>query len=139
VTIVFDMDNTLVDEFGAAVRPGMAALLARLRRDGHRLVLWTNSRRERAVEILRLHGLRPNFVKCLYREDYDPQERGLPKDIRAVGGSLLVDDDPDLCAFVRGNGGQAVQVSPYRKGGAANLDEVRDLYRAIAAVARHAR
>jgi hypothetical protein len=139
VTIVFDMDNTLVDEFGAAVRPGMAALLARLRRDGHRLILWTNSRRERALEILRLHGLRANFERCLFREDYDPREQGLPKDIRTVGGSVLVDDDPDLCAFVRGHGGQAVLVRPYRKGGAASLAEVRDLYRRIAEVARRVR
>lgn len=131
MTIVFDMDNTLVDELGAAVRPGIPALLQRLRKDGHTLVLWTNSRRERAVEILRLHGLRPHFAKCLFREDYDPDDRGLPKDIRKVEADLLVDDDPALCDFVRAHGGRAVQVSSYRKGRAASLEELRELYRSI--------
>ncbi len=139
VTIVFDMDNTLVDEFGATVRPGMAALLRRLRKDGHTLVLWTNSARARAAEILRLHGLRPHFAKCLFREDYDPEDRGLPKDIRKVKAGLLIDDDPALCAFVRARGGRALQVSPYRKGRPADLEQIRELYRAISQAARRGR
>ena len=39
MTIIFDMDNTLVDEFGATVRPGMRALLNRLKKENHVLIL----------------------------------------------------------------------------------------------------
>ena len=136
MTIVFDMDNTLVDEFGTAVRPGMAALLSRLRKDGHTLVLWTHSTRARAREILRLHGLRPHFASCVFREDYDPDELGLPKDIGKVKADLLIDDDPALCERVRATGRHALQVSSYRKGAAASLDEIRELYRSITKLSR---
>jgi phosphoglycolate phosphatase-like HAD superfamily hydrolase len=84
MTIVFDLDNTLVDALGSTVRPGIAELLGRLHREGHSLILWTNSRKERAQEILRLHNLRQHFQACIYREDYDPDERDVPKDIRRV-------------------------------------------------------
>jgi len=134
--IVFDLDNTLVDEFGATLRPGMTALLARLRDDGHALVLWTNSRRARAAEILRLHGLRQHFATCIFREDYDPEERGLSKDIRKVKGDVLIDDDPDLCEHVRSLGRRALQIVPYRKGRLAGTDEIRKLYRSIKTMSR---
>jgi phosphoglycolate phosphatase-like HAD superfamily hydrolase len=78
MTIVFDLDNTLVDALGSTVRPGIAELLGRLHREGHSLILWTNSRKERAQEILRLHNLRRLFQACIYREDYDPAERDVP-------------------------------------------------------------
>ena len=58
MVIVFDMDNTLVDEFGSSVRPGIVDLLTKLRRGGITLIIWTNSRRDRAKEILRIHNLR---------------------------------------------------------------------------------
>lgn len=51
--VVFDMDNTLVDSFGSEARPGIVGLLQKLRQEGRTLVLWTNSRRDRAMEILR--------------------------------------------------------------------------------------
>jgi len=63
MVIVFDMDNTLVDEFGSSVRPGIVDLLKRLRQSGITLVLWTNSRRDRAREILRIHDLHKYFTK----------------------------------------------------------------------------
>lgn len=102
--IVFDMDNTLVDEWGATLRPGMVSLLTRLRSDRWQLVLWTNSRAERARDILRHHDLRRYFDQCLYREDYDPDNSGRRKDIRMVGGRLLIDDDPREIDYVHGLG-----------------------------------
>ena len=80
MVIVFDMDDTLADEFGSALRPGIRELLERLRGDGHTLVLWTNSRRTRARDILRLHDLNRYFSSFVFREDYDPLEKGFRKD-----------------------------------------------------------
>jgi len=136
--IVFDMDNTLVDEFGAATRPGMVVLLETLRADGHTLVLWTNSRRDRAVEILRLHDLRRHFKAVVCREDYDPKDEGLPKDIRRIRGDLLVDDSPEEVAYVKSIGRLGYLVRPFRKGtlaraGAGDLQDLRSYVRKAAA------
>ncbi|HEX3047420.1 MAG TPA: NIF family HAD-type phosphatase, partial [Bacillota bacterium] len=95
MNIVMDMDNTLTDEFGSSVRPGIINFLETLKRDGHVLILWTNSTKERAVTILKDHRLHFYFSRFIFREDYDPQNIGLPKDIRKVEGDLLIDDDPD--------------------------------------------
>jgi beta-phosphoglucomutase-like phosphatase (HAD superfamily) len=86
MVVVFDMDNTLVDSFGSMVRPGIVGLLGQLQKDGHTLVLWTNSRRDRAIEILREHNLRRHFKACICREDYDPDEQDVPKNIRRIKG-----------------------------------------------------
>jgi TFIIF-interacting CTD phosphatase-like protein len=45
------MDNTLVDEFGSTVRPGIINFLEKMQ-ERHELILWTNSKRIRAIEIL---------------------------------------------------------------------------------------
>jgi FMN phosphatase YigB (HAD superfamily) len=131
MVVVFDMDNTLVDAFGSMVRPGIFGLLERLQKDGHTLVLWTNSRRDRAIEILRLHDLRRFFKACICREDYDPDERDIPKDIRRIKGDILVDDDPEAIAYVRSTGRKGFLIRPYRKGAAANPRELAELYEAI--------
>jgi len=128
MTIVFDLDNTLVDALGSTVRPGIAELLGRLHREGHSLILWTNSRKERAQEILRLHNLRRHFQAFIYREDYDPDERDVPKDIRRVRGDILIDDDPQAIAYVRSIGRKGILIRPFRKGRAANRRELSDIY-----------
>jgi FMN phosphatase YigB (HAD superfamily) len=112
--IVFDMDNTLVDEFGATVRPGMLQLLKTLKVD-YRLFLWTNSMRNRAVGILSEHGLGQLFEKCIFREDYDPENKGLSKDLRTIAGKFIVDDDPAEIEFNRKNGIAGHHIVPYRK------------------------
>jgi FMN phosphatase YigB (HAD superfamily) len=73
MTIVFDMDNTLTDDTGATVRPGMVGLLENLIAKGHKLALFTNSTKQRALLILRENGLRKYFSSITCREDYDPQ------------------------------------------------------------------
>jgi FMN phosphatase YigB (HAD superfamily) len=129
--IVFDLDNTLVDAYGSSVRPGIAELLGRLNREGHSLILWTNSRKERAQEILRLHNLRRHFQACIFREDYDPDERDVPKDIRRVRGGILIDDDPQAIAYVRSIGRKGILIPPFRKGKATNRRELSDIYNLI--------
>ena len=128
MTIVFDLDNTLVDEFGAGTRPGIVKLLEKLRADGHRLVLWTNSRRDRAREILKMYDLRKHFSTIICREDYDPRDQGVRKDIRRVRGDLLVDDSPEEIAYQKSIRARGFLVKPFRKGGTADTRELLDLY-----------
>ncbi len=129
--IVFDLDNTLVDELGATVRPGIAALLSELRAAGHALALWTHSERGRAIRILRDHGLRVHFAEVVCREDYDPEDRGVRKDLRHVGGAFLVDDSPEEIEHVRGLGLRGFRISSYRRGSPPDLREIEELRRAI--------
>jgi phosphoglycolate phosphatase-like HAD superfamily hydrolase len=129
--VVFDMDNTLLDSFGSEVRPGIVALLLKLKQDGCTLVLWTNSRRDRAMEILREHDLRRHFKLCICREDYDPEERDVPKDIRRVKGDILVDDDPEEVRYVRSIGRRGFLIRPHDKGAPINRAELTRLYAEI--------
>jgi len=115
MVIVFDMDNTLVDEFGASVRPGVIELLVKLKNQEHILILWTNSRRERAVGIILDNNLRQFFSRFIFREDYDPEEKGIPKDIRKVNGDILIDDDPEEIQYSKSIGKSRILVKSYRK------------------------
>ncbi len=113
--IVFDMDNTLVDEFGSTVRPGIVSLLDELKQSGKTLMLWTNSTAGRAKPILFDHGLHRYFAKYVFREDYDPGQTGVRKDIRTIGGELLADDDPGEIRYVESIGLRGFLVKAYRK------------------------
>ena len=86
--IVFDMDNTLVDEMGATLRPGILDLLQKLRADNHELKLWTNSKKDRANSILQEHKLKSYFSEFVFRENYDPEEKGIRKDIRKINAHV---------------------------------------------------
>src|SRR6056297_2504172 len=99
--IVIDMDNTLTDLNGKHVRPGIETLLQMLIKDRHTLVLWTNSPKMRAIDILRDNQLMKYFSEFIYREDYDPSNRGLHKDIGKIGADLIIDDDPAEIEFNR--------------------------------------
>ncbi len=126
--IVFDMDNTLCDELGATARPGIADLLIRLKKDGHSLSVWTSSPKSRAYRILKDHGLWEHFGSIVGREDYDPENKGLPKDIRTVKGEFLVEDDPSQIEFVKNIGLRSFLITPYRKGDNADPGELKRLY-----------
>jgi len=97
--IVIDMDNTLTDLNGKHVRPGIKTLLQMLQNDRHTLILWTNSPKLRAMDILRENQLITYFSQFIYREDYDPSNRGLHKDIGKIGADLIIDDDPAEIEF----------------------------------------
>ncbi len=125
--LVFDMDNTLTDDFGSSVRPGIIRLLQKLRKDNHILILWTNSTRRRAEDILRDHKLRSYFKSCIFREDYDPEDEGLRKDIRQINGDLLIDDNPDEIEYVKSVGRKGFLIAPYRKGTTPDPDELTRL------------
>jgi hypothetical protein len=99
--------------------------------NGHTLVLWTSSRRDRAMDILREHDLRRHFRACICREDYDPGDRGAPKDIRRIKGDILIDDDPDAVRYVRSIGGKAFLVRSFRKGMLIDRKELAELALAL--------
>ena len=128
MTIVFDMDNTLTDEVGSTIRPGILSLLQRCKNDGHKLVLWTNSTRDRAKDILYRHNLSRYFSTFIFRENYDPQEKGLHKDIRKVKGDILIDDDPAEISYIKAIHKKGFRISSYRKGMKPNSKELSELY-----------
>ena len=131
MNIVFDMDNTLTDDFGKSARPGIKKLLVKLRKENHKLILWTNSKRERAQCILEDHQLKQYFQKFIYREDYDPDNQHLPKDIRLVGGHFIVDDDPKQVHFNRTHGNIGFIIAPFRENAKPNEKDLEELQLAI--------
>ncbi len=126
--IVFDMDNTVSDEFGSELREGMQELLARLVSEKHILVLWTNSSKERAEEILNRLNLRKYFTQCIFREDYDSEDKGKRKDIRTLKADLIIDDDEREIAFNIKNGKKGFRISAFRKGKKPDKEELVRLY-----------
>ena len=112
--IAVDMDNTLFDDFGQRMRPGIRELLMDLREDGHELILWTSSTRERATRILAEHRVVGLFTACLYREDYDPANTGALKDLRAIGADAIIDDDPKHVDFANSIGKIGILVASFR-------------------------
>lgn len=130
--IVFDMDNTLVDELGATLRPGIVGLLERLKAEKHTLILWTSSAKWRAITILKDHGLSRFFSEMRFRENYDPNNTGKPKDIREVKGDILIDDDPKLIAYLKTIGKPGFLISAFRQGLDPDPEELQRLHRAIA-------
>ena len=120
--IIFDMDNTLTDLKGKNKRPNIDKLLAKLKDNGHSLTLWTNSPKFRAQEILRDNDLVKYFSEFLFREDYDPKNKGLNKDIRKVKGDLIIDDDPIEIKFNKKNGKRAILVKSFMSK-STNIDE----------------
>lgn len=131
MNIVFDMDNTLTDEFGSTARPGIDNLLDKLQKEGHTLILWTGSTRERAIHILKEHRLYYYFQKFIFREDYDPNNQGVHKDIRKVNGDLLIDDDPDEIRYMKEINKKGVQIAAYRKNNRLEPNELVELYQKI--------
>ena len=131
MNIIFDMDNTLVDEFGSGLRPRIKSLLGRIKKDGHTLILWTSSTKDRAITILKDHELMPFFDECLFREDYDPDFKGAYKDIRRVKGDFLVDDDPKQIDFVKSIKKDGYLITSYRKGMNLPKEELEQVYNAI--------
>ena len=111
--VCFDLDNTLVDDSGLCLRPAMRELLDSLMAQGITLSLWTASTRERAMEVLRWHRLENHFGECVFREDYDPDGEGYPKDITYLNADLLVDDRLANIEFVRQKGKLGFLITPF--------------------------
>ncbi|MCL2008578.1 MAG: HAD family hydrolase [Treponema sp.] len=113
--IAIDMDNTIIDELGQTLRPGILDFLEKLSCE-HELVLWTNSKRLRTMEILEYFDIRRFFVKIISRENYDPEDRGNRKDLNEYGYDIIIDDDFPEIEFNESRGKRGFLVESYRKG-----------------------
>jgi len=129
--IVFDLDNTLVDEFGQKCRPNIIKLLTRLKKENFTLYLWTNSTKQRAKFILREHKLDIYFDKFIFREDYDKKNQGIRKDIRKINADMLIDDDPDEISYMKSIGKKGILIKSFKSNSIILNSEFDNLYRKI--------
>jgi len=114
--IYLDLDNTLIDELGKTVRPGMFKLLDSFKSNNLQLSIWTASTKNRAEPIINNLGLASYFTSFVYRDDYDPDATfaGMQsKDIRFGDGDMLIDDSPRHCKFVESIGLKAFRIEPF--------------------------
>ena len=129
--IVFDMDNTLVDEFGRSMRPGMMDLLFQLSRD-HQLSVFTTSTKARARKILRDHDLTRLFKHIVCREDYVKKEgASMLKNIGIIKGDVLIDDDPKQIQHVQKLGKRGIRIAAYRHGKVMSKCELKTIAKAL--------
>ena len=63
--------------------------------------------------MLARHGLAEFFALRVFRDDYDPESEGHPKDIRYCDGHVLVDDDSRNTEYVASTGGIGLTVRSY--------------------------
>ena len=112
--IAIDMDNTIIDEFGSTLRPGILDFLDKIS-ENNELILWTNSKRIRTMEILEHFNLRKYFVKIITRENYDPEENNLQKNIAEYNYDVIIDDDKEEIEYNKNKGKIGILIEPYRK------------------------
>jgi predicted HAD superfamily phosphohydrolase YqeG len=124
--IAIDMDNTLVDELGSTLRPGIINFLERIGKNNE-LLLWTNSKRIRVIEILDHFNIRKYFIKIISRENYDPEEKGLRKDIEQYACDIIIDDDIEEIEYNRKMGKIGILVESYRKNKKMNEHELDEI------------
>ena len=110
--VYFDLDDTIVDDSGELLRPGIMELFNKLVAHNVMISLWTASEEERAMEMVRKFGLEKYFTHYVFREDYDPFAENLPKDIRYNNGDILIDDNPDYIKYVKSIGLKGILISP---------------------------
>jgi phosphoglycolate phosphatase-like HAD superfamily hydrolase len=124
--IAIDMDNTIIDEFGATLRPGIIDFLNKIP-EKNEIILWTNSRRIRTMEILDYFDLRKYFIKIITRENYDPDENNLRKNIEEYGYDVIIDDDIDEVEYNKNKGKIGILVEVYRKNKEMKEDELNKI------------
>ena len=129
--IYFDLDHTLVDDAGGTVRPGIRELLEELKDLGHTLSIWTASTEKRASEVLERLDLKSYFTHFVFRDDYDPNSEGFPKDIRYRDGDLLIDDTPSHIEYARSIGKRGILIPAYITENQDDLDSIMALRNAI--------
>ena len=118
--IAMDMDNTIIDEMASTLRPGIINFFEKASINNE-LILWSNSKRIRTMEILDYFNLRKYFIKIITRENYDPEEKGIMKDIGKYNYDIIIDDDIEEIEYNKKNGKIGILVESYRKH--KNIDE----------------
>jgi len=126
VKIAIDMDNTIIDEMASTLRPGIINFLEKVSIKNE-LILWTNSRRIRAMEILEHFNLKKYFIKIISRENYDPEEKGIRKDIRIYNYDLIIDDDIEEIEYNKKNGKVGILVEAYRRNKKIDKNEMENI------------
>jgi hypothetical protein len=121
--IAIDMDNTIIDELGSTLRPGIINFLDNISVKNE-IILWTNSKRIRTMEIINYFNLRKYFVKIISRENYDPKDKGLRKDIGKYNYDILIDDDILEIEYTIKNNKIGILVESYRKNKQMNANEL---------------
>ena len=124
--IAVDMDNTIIDELGSTLRPGIIKFLE-IMSTKHELILWTNSRRIRTMEILDHFNIRKYFIKIISRENYDPDEKGFKKDIRIYDYDVIIDDDKEEIDYNINNGKIGILINSYRKNKKIKENELEEI------------
>ena len=79
------------------------------------------------MEIIDHFDLRKYFSKIITRENYDPQEKNLPKDISEYDLDILIDDDIEEINFNINKGKKAILISSYRKNKKVNENELKEI------------
>ncbi|MDR2783247.1 MAG: HAD family hydrolase [Treponema sp.] len=129
--IAIDMDNTIIDELGSTLRPGIINFLEIIS-TRHELILWTNSKRMRTMEILDYFNLRKYFQKkIITRENYDAEEKGIKKNIEKYNYDIIIDDDAEEIEYNKNNGKIGVLVESYRKNKTIDENEMKKNNRKI--------
>ena len=124
--IALDMDNTIIDELGHTLRPGIINFLEKISKN-HELILWTNSKRIRTMEILEHFNIRKYFIKIISRENYDPEENGNRKDIIEYNYDIIIDDDIEEIDYNIKKGRIGILVETYRKGKIMDENELEKI------------
>ena len=79
------------------------------------------------MEILDHFDIRKYFTKIISRENYDPQETGLRKDISQYDYDILIDDDPEEIKYNEGRGKTGILVETYKKNKKVSEDEFEEI------------
>lgn len=69
-TVVWDMDCTLFDDFGGRIRPGVTQALELIQAKNIKMAIWTNSKRNRALDIIKNKNVAGFFDVLITRESY---------------------------------------------------------------------
>ena len=124
--IAIDMDNTIIDEFGSTLRPGIIDFLEKISKNNE-LILWTNSKRIRTLEIIEYFNLRKYFNKIITRENYDPNENNLRKNIKEYDYDIIIDDDKEEIEYNENNGKIGILIEPFRKNKKMEENELNNI------------
>ena len=79
------------------------------------------------MEILDHFAIRDYFSKIITRENYDPEEKGLYKNISEYDIEILIDDDIGEIKYNLSKGKIAILVSTYRKNNKVNKNELNKI------------
>jgi ADP-ribose pyrophosphatase YjhB (NUDIX family) len=118
--IVFDLDNTLIKN--NKLRPNAIELLESLKKNNNKISLWTHSKRDRVMRLFKKNNLEKYFEKIVTREDYAMgKDMNTFKDIKKIGGDMLIDNSKIQITKQRRAGNEAIRVSTYKGGKSKNL------------------